>query len=1032
MRPLPTILKFLLSIAFLFTLFGFASFSQKTVFAQNCNTTYCAECSQVGTQCLVTRSCPEGFDPATPNFCYDPTGSMCTQGPLYSDCVQTTPPPGTQQCPTDHPNCTDLTGSLCNNAGGISQSCPLSGGRVGSCCVGGPTPDPDPDCGSYCQIGCGTPNNYSCDSPYSLTRMADPNWGGTGWGCCSAADPTCSTCSGGTISPPPVTTPEYRSSSGRWAPNTNPPGYYAPDYPSGNSKEHLYTPGERAIPNPPVSCSGIGSEEFHSLRPYQASPCYYALSDIALMCANRLTLEGDYAFSPSDCTCNCGGCECSASGQASGCTCYCNCDKTFTLSTYVDVFDAELPIMGNTEDKVVNSQDQPDEEGIDHYAKVNEYVSWYLSGVNQRAEYGSPDGDYVSTFDIVNFSGPVNRLLPWDRAAGERNDQVRRARRQGDPRFDLGGRHNQIVACQSEPGVGSACYTDGGQRIRIRNWSFDDVPLYSNYDSEEEYNEAWQEWVSDPENALFGFIPMSSTEDRYGELQGTGNVYVIGGGNVTNQSVFVRPAELFYPHLEEGRELTDLLQKTFVSKDFIERDRNGDGIPDIDVTKTKHVIPANPPQCDLTRVRTNPGDTINPTELLVTATFTVQTSCEVPGNADCDCDEDEEGNLDCICTCTPAGAVCPGGTVIVEVDLTNNMPLAQENFIRTVASPYSPLQRLFPKIGSNMPLQGIYDMPGYSLVNYLTPPGAELELTNVANPGGYPMPPKLFYPHIGSIHQYFLNCIQTALRPEGYGSYCEKGELNNEDWQEENPEIPVEPGDIVPPLPEPRPTDVEVVPYPTVPPVDVPESCRQVCGYPIEDLATTVFAETSNGAQTTETQIAIANVMYNRACTGLAEPYTGANTILYEAMYNQSGGSYPPPTGNQITNTHLALAQCLLNPTACPLQSTRFNNTLSIMAQVCMDRQAGQEDITNGSIFFSHQQSLNRPGISFNNCNELHDWLVNNMQNYQNTHPGFGYYVSPPTPDQRWVPGSTSQVYQFGCYVLITGTDICAVDAGCH
>jgi len=607
--------------------------------------------------------------------------------------------------------------------------------------------------------------------------------------CCLPNDPSCQ---GGVPLPlPPLTTPRIRSSSAQWPPQTTPPGYYAPDYPSGNSREHIPTQGERAVPNPSVSCSGTSGEEFHSLRPYQASPCFYSLGDIALMCANKLTLEGDYVFQPSDCNCSCGGCECSAGGQASGCTCHCNCSKTFHLSAYVDVFDAELPIMGNTEDKVVNSQDQPDREGIDHYAKVNEYVSWYLSGVNQRAEYGDPQGDYITSDDVVNFSGPVNRLLPWDRMAGERNSQIQRSRRNGRSQYDTGGRHNQIVACQSTPGVASACYTDGGQKIRVRNWGVDEVPIMSNYDTIEEYTEAWQEWQQNPENDLFDYIPLSSTEDRYGQLQGTGNVTVTGG-NVSNTSVYVDPADLYYPHLEEGRELTDLLQKTFVPQDFIEEDRNSDGLPDIDVYKTKHVVPATPPQCDLTRVRTNPGDTINPTELFVTATFTVSTSCEVPGVSSCDCDEDEEGNLECVCICSPAGVVCPGGTATVTVDLTNNMPLAQENFIRTVASPYSPLQRVFPKIESGAPIQGIYDMPAYSPVDYYTGEGQELVLTNVENPGGFPLPPKLFYPHIGSIHQYFLNCIQTAMRPQGYGPFCEQGQQNNEDWVAEHP--PVDPG----------------------------------------------------------------------------------------------------------------------------------------------------------------------------------------------------------------------------------------------
>ncbi len=757
------------------------------------------------------------------------------------------------------------------------------------------------------------------------------------------------------VSPSPSTTPPTSTipPSHSNPPRTNPPDYNAPDYPEDDSKEHIYTPGERAIPDPYVPCSSTRNNEFHSLRPYQASPCYYELSDVAMMCANKLTLEADYQFAPSDCNCSCSDCQCSDGGAAVGCRCQCNCSATFTKSAYVDVFDAELPIMGNTEDKLINSQDQPDPEGIDNYAKVNEYVSWYLSGITTRAEYGKPVNDYLKNQDIADFSGPIKKLLAWDSLATERNEQIERAGKSGSPEFDEGGRHNQIVACQSLPGVASACYTQLGLKLRVKDFS--KAPIRSDYASDLLYNIAYTLWKLNPKNKLFQFIPLTSTEDRYGELRGTGEVTVTGG-NVTNASVSVDPAELFYPHLEESRENADLLQRTYVSRELMDtpgvegastqsssgevlqaqsyyatchfergscvitnpcpagwelvdpnfcndlsglscqqRDLYGEcrrssppggttpcpdshpvcsdlsesscsnasgllwsqGCPlgnnqvghcclwqDPDVTcggycqpgcgspgnytcdspntlvrmadpmwggtgyaccspedpqcsqcgssisnppaeintqKTKHVIPPNPPQCDLTRVRTNPGDTINPTELKVTATFTVSTSCEVPGVGQCVCEEDPEtGEEDCTCSCSPAGAVCPGGTATVTVDLTNYMPLAEENFNRLVASPYSPLQRIFPKIESGAPIQGIFDMPAYSLVNYASEGG--LQLTSVQNPGGFPLPPKLFYPHIGSIHQYFLNCIQTALRPEGYGPYCPKGYQNTEDY----------------------------------------------------------------------------------------------------------------------------------------------------------------------------------------------------------------------------------------------------------
>ncbi|KKT67480.1 MAG: hypothetical protein UX25_C0022G0002 [Candidatus Woesebacteria bacterium GW2011_GWC2_45_9] len=74
-------------------------------------------------------------------------------------------------------------------------------------------------------------------------------------------------------------------------------------------------------------------------------------------------------------------------------------------SVAVDLSDAELPILGNTED-VPNSQNA--DEGLDDAEKTNEYVSWYLNGVIGRAE----SGEDVDLNKAVNFSGPLKKLLP--------------------------------------------------------------------------------------------------------------------------------------------------------------------------------------------------------------------------------------------------------------------------------------------------------------------------------------------------------------------------------------------------------------------------------------------------------------------------------------------------------------------------------------------------------------------------------------------------------------------------------------------
>ncbi len=79
-----------------------------------------------------------------------------------------------------------------------------------------------------------------------------------------------------------------------------------------------------------------------------------------------------------------------------------------------------LPILGNTE-QVTNNQGGSEE--FDDATKVNEYASWYLSGVNNKAEYGENTDDRV-----VNYSGPVQKLIKVQRQAGNRPARSRTAK----------------------------------------------------------------------------------------------------------------------------------------------------------------------------------------------------------------------------------------------------------------------------------------------------------------------------------------------------------------------------------------------------------------------------------------------------------------------------------------------------------------------------------------------------------------------------------------------------------------------------
>ena len=343
------------------------------------------------------------------------------------------------------------------------------------------------------------------------------------------------------------------------------------------SAENEYIPEGSPFPQPPVPCNETRWPEFHSLRPYQASPCNRNKEDLALFCGNDLFV-GNYEtilklptpsktytrngspiypnppisnlvpfvcyycsseqpevclqnpntpciYDPEVCTpgidLKCGWCQVSDDARRETCA----FTITGSKSVAVDVSGAEFPIMGYTEPssgndkeyKVINSQNTS-EENMDHATKMNEYVSWYLNGVNGRAEYsylnpdlqcvgetsekvgtclqtqvnsdggldclgtwGIPfmppfiqvslmtDGKSVCTGEknyccvskylpshtdatpgsgnLVNYSGPIKKLLPFSLQNIERINEVNDASASVHNNARI--RHNQVVGCET-------------------------------------------------------------------------------------------------------------------------------------------------------------------------------------------------------------------------------------------------------------------------------------------------------------------------------------------------------------------------------------------------------------------------------------------------------------------------------------------------------------------------------------------------------------------------------------------------------
>lgn len=350
----------------------------------------------------------------------------------------------------------------------------------------------------------------------------------------------------------------------------------------------LFFPGNVVAQTPSdttIKCgshvSEISGDEFHSLRPYQANTqCTDKLSSsFASFCGNDLTLTDAVTVYYGD------GKNCKETDDGSG-KVECDFEVEVELPVVIDLADADLPIMGNTEN-VVNSQNEITDasvsksEDISHKDKINDYVSWYLNGTLNRAEYPFLSADDISGSSIiVDYSGPINKLLPQDIQFIERSKTVR------DVKKDEA--HDQVVGCSLnvDPSIFGLvgeifdfgkiqlidipfpCYVDMGwaadllkdgalKTHRLSEWLQKDEylpPIMSDYDNYSDYREAYKEWrgyacgqVKIPEEVmginipiiggksillcindvfqskfnsyLFPYIPMSSTEDVEGKIR---------------------------------------------------------------------------------------------------------------------------------------------------------------------------------------------------------------------------------------------------------------------------------------------------------------------------------------------------------------------------------------------------------------------------------------------------------------------------------------------------------------------------------
>ena len=573
--------------------------------------------------------------------------------------------------------------------------------------------------------------------------------------------------------------------------------------------------GSDAFPKLRLECTNQRSEEFHSLRPYQAAPCGDAPK--AIFCSNKLQFIEDVDVTS----------VCEDQRQYSTGSFICQNINVHVQKhdLYVTLDNSQFPILGNTEDVVnhVNGEDS-----IDDATKVNEYVSWYLNGVVDKKENKDSTDD-----QIINLSGPVRKLLPSVIQDVNRIKTIESAKTIADFTDDETGKevrdalnHNQIVVDNERlkdwdgdlsfwRKVGNAINPLDAWNKRTPPLPWDDgtakegetkIPFKSDVLFKKAYNE-WQGkscailpfiglqcldlGVTNKYADLWRFVPLSNNSDKKGAnflVTVDGPSYDAAQGTTVENAMHsdYSNAPLYFPHTQEVMDLSNELNKTYTPGGYKSE-------------KVSQTTERN--NCSALNVRANKGDNIFPgdgVEISVTdAEYDITSAkcVEKQGHYETKIIDGKE-----VEKYVGASFKCNAEVAIV-LQLATKTPFADDIFANTVADSGSTFRRIFPKVGEGAPVSCIADMPTVTSVTY-DPAGSQLPKTDIG--GGtqdfkvkrYPEDaaggetPELTFPHIGSVYEYFLKGIQTALRPKGYGEPITDGLLCNNIKCGELPKFP--------------------------------------------------------------------------------------------------------------------------------------------------------------------------------------------------------------------------------------------------
>lgn len=262
------------------------------------------------------------------------------------------------------------------------------------------------------------------------------------------------------------------------------------------------------------------------------------------------------------------------------------------------------------------------------------------------------------------------------------------------------------------------------------------------------------------------------TGDTFYYMKNYGLVgFEVSGGQTTAQTAGVSNVSfkatnsenlLYVPHMEENTQLSSLLQSTYAAKGANTAAGGGST-----ASQTQ-------PHCEIVNTRTNPGDDLlggKSTPVKGTLKFTFATSCDF-GPPQLDTVNFEE----CVKGGTPA-TVCQikwtttsacSRQAQVALSVYTKFPKVNELWNRTVVGTMSIFKRIFPQDLSNK--SQLLDIPGVTNANYQSLGSGDKVLAGDPGNNRPGSAAQIFIPHIGSVYEYFLKGIQTALRPKDIGS----------------------------------------------------------------------------------------------------------------------------------------------------------------------------------------------------------------------------------------------------------------------